>query len=141
MTPLQPPAPRPCRSCPYRKDVPSGVWSADEYTKLPRYDGDTAYQDPTVFQCHQQDGRLCAGWVGCHDMIESLGLRFAILAGDIRSEDVDAILDYETDVPLFETGAAAARHGLARIKDPDISARKLAAQLGRKIARTGGSDA
>lgn len=24
----------PCASCPYRKDVPSGVWEASEYEKL-----------------------------------------------------------------------------------------------------------
>lgn len=24
----------PCETCPYRRDVPSGVWSADEYRKL-----------------------------------------------------------------------------------------------------------
>jgi hypothetical protein len=33
-------AARPCASCPYRKDVPSGIWAAHEYTKLLAYDGD-----------------------------------------------------------------------------------------------------
>jgi hypothetical protein len=31
----------PCPSCPYRKDVPSGVWAPEEYDKLPAYDNDT----------------------------------------------------------------------------------------------------
>jgi hypothetical protein len=35
---INPPAPKPCESCPYRKDVPSGVWSEGEYRKLPQYD-------------------------------------------------------------------------------------------------------
>ena len=30
--------PKPCASCPYRCDVPSGVWHPDEYAKLEVYD-------------------------------------------------------------------------------------------------------
>lgn len=65
------PAPKPCASCPYRRDVPSGVWHPDEYTKLRRYDEDTSQQPAGLFICHQTDAendarRVCAGWVGCH---------------------------------------------------------------------------
>jgi hypothetical protein len=53
------PARNPCGSCPYRKDVPSGVWETLEYEKLPPYDGETFEQPFEAFFCHQQNGRLC----------------------------------------------------------------------------------
>lgn len=30
------PRPRPCRSCPYRRDCPSGVWAAETYDRAVR---------------------------------------------------------------------------------------------------------
>lgn len=140
MTPLRAsaiPAPRPCGSCPYRRDVPSGVWSEDEYEKLPPYDGETWEQPPGAFFCHQQDGRLCAGWVAVHDMAESFGLRMAVLAGLVPAHEVDAILDYETDVPLFASGAEAAEHGLADLHRPSPKARKTIEKLEGKVGRRG----
>lgn len=125
------PAARPCGSCPYRRDVPSGVWDASEYRKLPRYDEATQGQPAVAFFCHQQDGRLCAGWVGCHDMGESLGLRFAGMAGALTPEEFDACLDYTTDVPLFGSGAEAAAHGLRDLAAPD----DRAVRTMRKVAR------
>ena len=108
------PAPRPCISCPYRRDVAPGVWADEEYAKLPPYDEvETAAQPPQAFYCHQQDGRLCAGWVACHDMEESFGLRLAASLGGWSREEVEAIWDYTTDVPCSRSGrrlpSAAAR--------------------------------
>ena len=51
----RPPAPRPCDSCPYRQDVPSGIWAASEYAKLPAYDAPTCAQSARLFLCHQHD--------------------------------------------------------------------------------------
>lgn len=130
----KPPAKRPCGSCPYRRDVPSGVWHSDEYAKLPTYDGETFDQPPGVFHCHQQDGRVCAGWVGCHDMDNNLGLRMATMTGSIDPETADAILDYESEVPLFSSGAEAAEHGMRDVETPDEKARRLIDDLTRKRA-------
>ena len=44
----------PCGSCPYRRDVPSGIWEQHEYDKLPEYDGQTWEQNPALFLCHQR---------------------------------------------------------------------------------------
>lgn len=129
------PAKNPCGSCPYRKDVPSGVWHENEYKKLPEYDKETPYQPPGAFFCHQQNGRLCAGWVGCHDMQESLGLRFAGIFGLLSEDDLDAALDYESPVELFESGQAAADHGRAQIEAPDSKAQKTIDKLVRKRER------
>lgn len=120
--------PVPCGSCPYRKDVPSGIWAKNEYDKLPRYDGKTWEQAPEVFMCHQRDGCLCGGWLACHGPRELLALRF--------DRNIDpSVLDYKTDVPVFESGAAARAHGIKDIKRPKAKARKMVAGLVKKIKR------
>lgn len=127
------PASSPCGSCPYRKDVPSGVWSEDEYEKLPPYDGATWAQPVAAFLCHQQDGRLCAGWAGCHDMAESFGLRMLAANGQIDRVELDATLDYVCPVPLFASGAEAAEHGLAELDRPSEKAIRTIDRLERKL--------
>lgn len=129
------PARNPCGSCPYRKDTPSGVWATEEYDKLPGYDRPTAEQPVGAFFCHQQNGRLCAGWVGCHDMDESLGLRMAVSVGMLGEADVSAALDYESPIELHESGAAACAYGKTEIPDPDTKARRTIAKLERRAER------
>jgi hypothetical protein len=124
---LQPPARRPCGACPYRLDVPSGVWAASEYAKLPDYDRDTPYQPTGVFQCHLTEHkgasyRICAGWAGCHDTENLLSLRIAVSAGLITPETAEATCDYESPVPLFASGAEAAAHGIRDLANPSAAA-------------------
>lgn len=128
------PAPNPCVSCPYRLDVPSGVWAEEEYRKLPPYDAETGLQPVGVFMCHQQDGRVCAGWAACHDMDENLGLRIAVADDRMTVEVATAICDYTTPVPVFESGAAAATHGLRDLEAPGDDA----AAVMRKVTRRRG---
>lgn len=123
----QPPAPRPCASCPYRQDVPSGVWAASEYAKLPAYDQPTFAQPARLFLCHQHDrdddrARVCAGWAGCHDGDHLLALRVAVASGEITVETADAIRDYASPVPLFTSGMEAAVHGMREIHRPSPDA-------------------
>jgi Family of unknown function (DUF6283) len=124
----------PCGSCPYRRDVPSGVWAEDEYAKLPPYDLSTPEQPTGLFMCHQQDGRVCSGWAGTHDMDENLALRFAAASGSISPDDYRAILEYESPVPLFASGAEAAEHGLAEVETPGSAAVRTIQKLERKRA-------
>ena len=126
------PAKSPCGSCPYRKDVPSGVWHPEEYAKLPLYDQDTGQQPMAAFFCHQQNERLCAGWVGCHDMDNNLSLRLGRLGG-LTPEDVEAARDYESPVPLWESGEAAAEHGMALVESPDDKAQRTIQRLSKKL--------
>jgi hypothetical protein len=109
---IRPPAPRPCRSCPYRQDVPARVWAAAEYRVLPEFDLPTPYQPHFVFRCHQADGRVCAGWAGCHDGDHLLSLRIAVARGEMTPAVARAVIDYKSPVPLFRTGAEAADWGL-----------------------------
>jgi hypothetical protein len=129
------PAANPCGSCPYRCDVPSGVWHEEEYDQLEHYDCETGSQSRGLFLCHQQNGRLCAGWVGCHDMDHSLAVRLAAMTGELSGETLDAVLDYETPVALFASGAEAAAHGRENIDAPDDRAERQIADLLQKRAR------
>jgi hypothetical protein len=133
--PVKPPARNPCGSCPYRRDVPSGVWDPEEYDKLPRYDGPTHDQPPGMFMCHQQNGRLCSGWVGCHDMEESMAIRMGIISGQLDPDDLDEIIDYQTSVPLFGSGAEAAAHGMDEVYTPSPEAGKIIDKLTQRRAR------
>jgi hypothetical protein len=120
------PRERPCKSCPYRRDVPSGVWSAEEYVKLISYDGDTAYQDPVAFMCHQADGFLCAGWCGHRERASDLlAVRIGVGNGLMHPDTAN----YITDVPLFTSGADAALHGMRDIARPSPAACDLVRHL------------
>jgi Family of unknown function (DUF6283) len=124
----------PCASCPYRRDVPSGVWAAEEYDSLARYDGPTGEQAMAgalgVFLCHNDPEKsVCAGWSHLADE-NTLALRLAD-AFD-REVDVQAILDYRTDVPLFASGTEAAEHGKRDIEAPSAEA----AETVRKVTTT-----
>lgn len=130
------PAPRPCESCPYRQDVPSAVWHPDEYAKLRAYDADTAYQPPQLFLCHQYNrdaprAPVCAGWVGCHGE-ELLALRLAVVRGDLDDAAFSDAVTYQSPVALFESGAAAAAHGVRDAADPDEDAQALALKITRR---------
>jgi Family of unknown function (DUF6283) len=131
--PLKAP-PVPCGSCPYRRDVPSGIWARHEYNKLPAYDGSTTEQCRVieqagrVFMCHQRTGNICGGWLACHDPMELLALRLA------RNVD-PAVFEYTTDVPIFASGAEAREHGLRDYKNPEAKARRMIDGLKRKRKR------
>ncbi|WP_245552297.1 DUF6283 family protein [Nocardia aobensis] len=133
---MGPPAPRPCSSCPYRRDVPSGVWHADEYDKLREYDSVMSEQPPALFQCHQTDAdsdlrRLCAGWPGCHGD-NLLALRLALIQRRISPATFEATIGYHSPTPLFGSGTAAAEHGRRDIDTPGPSAIGAIAKIIRR---------
>ena len=128
----------PCGSCPYRRDTPPGIWSENEYNKLPGYDGSTGEQLMAgahgVFLCHQQPGRLCAGWVGTHDMQHNAALRLAQRMDPSVKID-PMVYDYVSPVPLYSSGAEAAAAGLAGVENPSPAAKAKIEQLLRKSKR------
>lgn len=133
--PLAPP-PKPCGSCPYRRDVPSGLWHQEEYDKLPRYDGEIVDQMMKgavgVFMCHQRDGNLCGGWLACHGPDNLLALR-------LTRDPIDPkVWEYQTDVPVFASGAEAREHGIRDIAEPGAKAVKMIDGLVRKRERAHG---
>jgi len=121
----------PCPSCPYRRDAPSGIWAAEEYALLPRYDGDMVAQltagAGAAFHCHSTPALLCAGWLGHRDPLDLAAVRVGIAAGLLDPEAAT----YATDVALFGSGAAAAAHGVRDIEAPGPSA----VEAVRKIMR------
>lgn len=122
------PPPVPCGSCPYRQDVPSGVWAADHYELLPLYDGPTYQQKHELFMCHQQDGHLCGGWLACHGRQELLAIRLGLSLGVVHP----SVLDYGTTIPLWGSGAEACEHGLRDIDAPGPEASRMIENLARK---------
>lgn len=126
----------PCKSCPYRRDVPSGVWHRKEYDKLPDYDGEIGDQVQSgafaLFDCHQKDQNLCAGWVGTHGARELLAMR-------LHADKVHpSVWDYESPVPLFASGQEACDHGKREIKKPGAQAHRMIKRLLRTITKPKG---
>ena len=124
-------APRPCASCPYRQDAPSGFWQEHEYNKLLAYDGDIPDQlfkgATATFGCHQRDGNLCAGWVAAHGATNLLALRLQQRKVPRRT------WNYKTDVPVFSSGAEARAHGMRDMEQPGEKALRLMEKLAMKV--------
>ena len=119
---------QPCSSCPYRQDVPSGVWNASEYEKLRDYDNPTGDQPMATFACHATPEHHCHGWAVVHT---SRGNEFDLLA--LRIFGYPEIPP--AGVPLFESGNDAADHGQANITDPSDEAIETTQRLLRKYPR------
>lgn len=121
----------PCVSCPYRQDVPSGIWSTEEYDKIVPFDNDTGFQPPALFMCHQGDNSLCRGWLDCHGR-DLLALRLASIRGEIDHESLYEALGQTPAVPVFSTAAEAAEHGRLDIDEPGEDACRLMARIKNK---------
>jgi hypothetical protein len=91
----------PCVSCPYRKDIPSGIWRADEYAKILVYDNPTFDQPIKTFGCHKNDGTICRGWLHCHGT-NALAIRMR------WSPEIEEMLKKGTKVAIFSTAREAA---------------------------------
>lgn len=128
MTQLPAPPKTPCGSCPYRRDVPSGIWDRSEYEKLPGYDGETWEQSFGLFMCHQKDGCLCGGWLLTHDRNHLMALRL---------NPVDpSVWDYASEVEVFNSGQEAHDHGVRDLDRPGPDAQRKIAGLQRLQNRT-----
>lgn len=121
--------PGPCTTCPYRKDVPAGIWSAEEYEKLRGYDDpQTSF---AAFLCHQSPeiGRdtLCRGWLSVH--CESVAARLLLLAKRITRSQLYATVKEV----LYASGNEAADAGLRGVARPSRQAKRAIRRLtGRK---------
>jgi hypothetical protein len=116
-------------ACPYRRDVPSGVWAAHEYDKLVDYDRPTAEQPRAPFMCHATPEVYCHGWAVVHcsrgHENDLLALRVERFRGEIPEERA----------PLFSSGAEAAEHGKRDIDNPSDEAIAVATRLSGKYTR------
>ena len=121
----------PCTACPYRRDVPSGLWAYEEYEKLRDYDAPTGDQPFADFGCHATPDHLCHGWAVVHT---SRGHEYDLLA--LRLHGNPPIPD--AAVPLFDSGNEAADHGQADIEAPSDTAVKTVARLISKYDRLRG---
>lgn len=120
-----------CEACPYRRDVPSGVWEAHEYDKLRAYDLPTGDQPMATFYCHASPQAMCHGWAVVHT---SRGHEFDLLA--LRLWGSPPIPP--PSVPLFNNGNEAADHGQRDANAPLEDATKMMDRLLRKHPRLRG---
>jgi Family of unknown function (DUF6283) len=116
----------PCPACPYRRDVPSGVWAPEEYDKLRRYDAPTCDQPAKAFMCHATPARLCHGWAVVHSQ---RGHAFDLWA--LRLMFHDAEVPEVGAVPLFSSGNEAADHGQREVLSPSPEAEEALVRLSR----------
>jgi len=121
---------QPCIACPYRRDVPSGVWSAQEYDKLVDYDSPTSEQPFAPFACHATPEHFCHGWAVVHS---NRGHAYELLALRIARLDVEDVP--MAGVALFQSGYQVAKHGKADIEDPSDEAIEMAERLINKYMR------
>jgi hypothetical protein len=135
----------PCRSCPYRRDVPSGIWAHSEYDKLRDYDAPTAEQPWRPFGCHVSPDHFCHGWVAVH---QSRGPApgghpgshpFDLLALRVWQSVHGPVTWRESSVEFFASAAEAADHGQRDIEHPSDEAVDRVAELLRKYPRLEGS--
>ena len=124
----------PCRFCPYRKDVPSGVWHEEEYQKLLLYSNETMDQPTAVFACHNQPDDVCTGWLATGLRAEPrramLSLRLAM-----SMQTLTGFAEFEPEHDFFDTHTEAAEHGLRDIDDPSPEAQDAMVVLGRMVER------
>jgi hypothetical protein len=125
---------QPCEFCPYRRDTPSGVWSAEEYEKLRDYDKPTGEQPFATFQCHATPDFYCHGWAVVHGAQEG---PHALLAFRIWPPTGNVIPD--PAVPLFGSGGEAADHGERDIDNPDPAAFRAVVKLMNRYERLHGA--
>lgn len=131
----------PCSSCPYRRDVPSGLWAEHEYSKLRLYDERTVDQPMAPFACHATPEHLCSGWAACHSN------RGSDIPGDPGAHPYDLMalrmLRIPQPVPmprtpLFASGNEAADWGQRDIENPSEEAMERVAKLLAKYPRLEG---
>lgn len=127
---------QPCSACPYRLDVPSGVWDPSEYEKLRPYDRPTGEQPLAGFSCHATPEAYCHGWAVVH---MNRGSSFELLALRLSPVDIDVPA---ASVPMFDSGNDAADWGQQDHDNPSAQACAVIARLTRKYPRIReGSDA
>lgn len=89
----------PCKTCPYRKDVPIGTWHKSEFTSLLAHDADPVYGHQ--FGCHQYrkrpvaEHRPCVGWLldQRRRNVPSMQLRLTLITKKAASKQFKEISD------------------------------------------------
>jgi len=77
--------------------------------------------------CHSESSKLCRGWLSVQ--CESVAVRLLIMNSEVTTDEVFA----NPPVPLFKSGAQAAKHGLRDINRPKERARKKINALSKRL--------
>ena len=112
MTDLLPRAKRPCRECPWRRDVTPGQFPACRYDALRDTSGSAGNEAPLgapLFACHKSpEGQewACAGWLAAVGY-EHLGVRLLVITERIPAEAMSPGADWPELHGSYEEMAAA----------------------------------
>lgn len=89
----------PCKSCPYRKDAALAHWDVNEFIRLT--ETDHTYLGNT-YDCHQQDGNICRGWLMDQDRrgLPSIKLRMLLSKHQVPVEYLESL---HCSVELFNS--------------------------------------
>ena len=134
---------KPCASCPYLKSTPSGVWAAEEYTRLCKYDGDMGSQlmegGNGLFMCHQNNGEettpcMCRGWTDTHGAENLVAICLSLSSGGGGSKFPDDLWEH-SGADVYASGQEACDAGMRDIEQPQELAKKTQSLLLRKNKR------
>ncbi len=89
----------PCKTCPYRKDVPLRHWAIEEFKGL--LDSEKE-QFGRTYGCHKKDDTVCKGWLMNQDKrnFPSIMLRLSLTKNKITREYLDKLT---CAVEMFDT--------------------------------------
>lgn len=89
---------KPCKSCPYRRDVPVETWHRAEFEKL--LTNDSNEHGGSLYGCHKfrnrrEEASICAGWFLDQKRrgFPALMLRLYLMRNQITKEQIDAVTD------------------------------------------------
>ncbi len=78
--------PKPCENCPWRKDAPLGVWTADRWQNLYQTCQDDGMALMACHKSRENAERTCAGFVIVLGY-DSIGVRLATMRGTIDPKE------------------------------------------------------
>lgn len=90
---------QPCKTCPYRRDVPLRHWSVQEFRDLIASEISVM---GVLYGCHTKDGSICIGWLIDQDKrrFPSIMLRVSLSKNNITREYLDKL---NSPHPLFDS--------------------------------------
>jgi uncharacterized protein DUF6283 len=117
----------PCKSCPYRRDAPLGLWHRSEFENLLAHDANELHG--AMFGCHKdrerppEERRFCVGWLLDQKRrgLPSIQLRLQLRVGgdEALARALDEITDGGNELyPSVRAMCLANGVRLARLKTP-----------------------
>lgn len=116
---------QPCKTCPFRRDAPHGIWEPDQYVRI-AYLGSVVDHPSTPMGCHQHarqdpqsrgEATPCWGWV--KSAPESFGVQLRLKQGMVTEADLEpGPVDVMTPEEMLEANGIEVEYLPARTPPP-----------------------